>query len=61
MADKKAPAKKKAPSGIWKRYAKQGDAVARPKSCPKCGPGVFMGVHKSRISCGRCKYTEFTK
>ncbi|HLD07302.1 MAG TPA: 30S ribosomal protein S27ae [Candidatus Nanoarchaeia archaeon] len=60
MAEKKAE-KKKVPSGIWKRYAQQGESLTRPKSCPKCGPGVFMGTHKSRISCGRCKYTEFTK
>ena len=29
--------------------------------CPKCGPGVFMAVHKDRVSCGKCGYTEFNK
>jgi len=31
------------------------------KSCPKCGPGVFMAEHKDRTSCGKCGYTEFKK
>ena len=36
-------------------------AKAKRKSCPKCGPGVFMGEHKNRTACGRCGYTEFKK
>ncbi|MFQ5838880.1 MAG: 30S ribosomal protein S27ae [Thermoplasmata archaeon] len=31
------------------------------QSCPKCGPGVFLGEHTDRLSCGRCGYTEFKK
>jgi len=31
------------------------------KSCPKCGPGVFMGEHKDRVSCGKCGYLEMRK
>ena len=31
------------------------------KTCPKCGPGVFMGEHKDRYACGKCGYTEFKK
>lgn len=30
-------------------------------SCPRCGPGVFLGEHKNRFACGKCKYTEFKK
>lgn len=30
-------------------------------TCPKCGAGVFMAVHKDRSSCGKCGYTEFKK
>ena len=29
------------------------------KTCPKCGPGVFLGEHGNRLSCGKCGYTEF--
>ena len=31
------------------------------RTCPKCGPGVFLAVHKDRVSCGKCGYTEFIK
>ena len=31
------------------------------RECPKCGAGVFMAVHKDRVSCGKCGYTEFKK
>jgi len=31
------------------------------RSCPKCGPGVFMAEHADRVSCGKCGYTEFKK
>ncbi|UCE44733.1 MAG: 30S ribosomal protein S27ae [Methanobacteriota archaeon] len=43
-------------------YSLEGDSLKRMKKhCPKCGPGVFMAVHKDRTSCGRCGYTEFEK
>ena len=43
-------------------YEIEGDSLKRTKKhCPKCGPGVFMAVHKDRTSCGRCGYTEFVK
>ena len=31
---------------------------SKNKSCPKCGPGVFMADHKDRLACGKCGYTE---
>lgn len=31
---------------------------SKNKSCPKCGPGVFMASHKDRVACGKCGYTE---
>lgn len=38
----------------------EGDKINRVRRhCPKCGPGVFLGEHKNRFSCGRCGYTEF--
>ncbi len=35
--------------------------VRQRRFCPRCGPGVFLGEHKDRFSCGRCGYTEFKK
>ncbi len=31
------------------------------RTCPKCGPGVFLAKHKGRLSCGKCGYAEFDK
>lgn len=31
------------------------------KSCPRCGAGVFLAMHKDRVHCGKCGYTEFSK
>jgi small subunit ribosomal protein S27Ae len=45
----------------WKKYTLKGDSVHREKNCPRCGAGIFLAVHKGRLSCGKCKYTEFTK
>ena len=43
-------------------YEMDGDKLVRKNPvCPKCGPGVFMGVHEDRTACGRCGYTEFKK
>ena len=55
---------KKAAKGMRraKLYEVSGNSVKRKSAfCPKCGPGVFMGVHKDRTSCGKCGYTEFKK
>lgn len=58
----KKPKKKKTLSKKWERYTiKEGKIVRKNKSCPKCGPGVFLAQHGNRISCGKCKYTEFIK
>jgi small subunit ribosomal protein S27Ae len=38
----------------------EGDKINRfRRHCPKCGPGVFLADHKSRLSCGKCGYTEY--
>jgi len=40
----------------------EGDKVVpQRRYCPRCGPGVFMGEHKDRVTCGKCGYTEFKK
>lgn len=60
MADKKGAAKPKAQKGIWQKYKVSGDKLEKTNtSCPKCGSGHFMGVHKNRTVCGGCGYTEF--
>jgi small subunit ribosomal protein S27Ae len=63
MADKPKEAKKKELRVSKKDYFKvEGDKLTRTrKHCPKCGPGVFLGEHENRISCGKCGYTEFKK
>jgi len=38
-----------------------GKLVRKRKTCPKCGPGVFLAEHKDRYTCGKCGYTEFKK
>jgi ubiquitin-small subunit ribosomal protein S27Ae len=56
-----APAKKGGGYSVGKLYEKQGGKlVAKNKTCPKCGPGMFMAHHKDRVYCGFCKYVEFT-
>lgn len=40
-------------------YAVHGEELSRThKSCPKCGPGIFLAEHENRRSCGRCGYSE---
>ena len=67
--DAKKPAPKAAAGGEkkggqfnhvrYKSYSIAGDKLERKnRSCPKCGPGIFMANHKDRSSCGKCSYTE---
>ena len=46
---------KKKTSAVWKNYEK---GRKKNPTCPKCGPAVFMAVHKNRVTCGKCGYTE---
>lgn len=49
-------------SGKKSLYTLEGETVKRArKACPKCGPGIFMAVHKDRAHCGACGFTEFNK
>ncbi len=59
MAKKKTKNKKS--SEKWKKYKVSGNKVEKAKTCPKCGPGMFLAVHKDRLTCGFCHYTEFLK
>ena len=54
------PEKKKAKSEKWKFYQVGDEGIKRTKkSCPRCGPGIYLAEHKDRMSCGKCGYTEF--
>jgi small subunit ribosomal protein S27Ae len=55
----KKPHKNKPASEKWKKYKIEGDKVVREKTCPRCGPGVFLMQAKDRIYCGKCHWTEF--
>ncbi|MBD3194236.1 MAG: 30S ribosomal protein S27ae [Candidatus Lokiarchaeota archaeon] len=45
-----------------KYYKMEGDKLIRTnRTCPKCGPSVFMADHYDRSSCGRCGYTVFKR
>jgi small subunit ribosomal protein S27Ae len=49
-------------STIARYYSVKDGKVARKNVwCPKCGPGIFLAVHKDRHSCGKCGYSEFKK
>ena len=50
--------KNKIPSKKYNKYTVEGDKVVSKGSCPKCGPGIFLGEHKDRLYCGKCHYTE---
>jgi len=46
----------------YTKYKIEGDKiVSKAKSCPRCGPGIFLSVGKGRSYCGRCHFTEFEK
>lgn len=55
----KKPHKNKPTGRKYKHYIIEGNNIKRGKSCPRCGLGVFLAVHKDRAYCGKCHYTEF--
>lgn len=57
----KEQAKKKSKGVASKLYKVSGNKLERNnKSCPKCGPGIFMAKHSNRMTCGLCHMTEFS-
>lgn len=56
----KKPHKNKPTSKKYMHFKIEGSKITRQKHCPRCGPGIFLAVHKDRVSCGKCKYTEFS-
>ena len=46
----------------YTKYKIEGDKiVSKSRSCPRCGPGIFLSVSKERSYCGRCHFTEFER
>ena len=50
------------PGAKWSKYTINEDGTLTRKAdfCPdpRCGPGIFLALHKDRKSCGRCGHTE---
>jgi len=57
MADKKEKKKKKA-NKKYTLYDISNGVKRKNRFCPKCGPGVFLASHSSRLTCGTCGYME---
>ena len=58
----KKPHKNKLTSKKYAHYKIDGEKATRlKKHCPRCGAGVFLADHKTRLYCGKCHYTEFFK
>lgn len=46
----------------YKKYKVEGDKIVqRARTCPRCGPGIFLSLGQGRAYCGRCHFTEFEK
>lgn len=57
---KPKPKRERVRTKRYEFYESEGDTINRlKKSCPRCGPGVFMADHDNRVTCGKCGYTEF--
>ena len=55
----KKPHKNKPTSKKYTKYKIEGDKIIREKTCPRCGPGIFLMNSQGRIYCGKCHYSEF--
>ena len=56
---KKAQSKPKKPIKVYTYYDAKGAGLEKKKrACPKCGDGVFLAMHKDRMTCGKCSYME---
>lgn len=51
--------KNKPTSKKYTKYKIEGDKITRERTCPRCGPGVFLMIAKDRVYCGKCGYSEF--
>ena len=55
----KKPHKNKPTSKKYTKYKIEGDKITRERTCPRCGPGVFLMKTNNRVYCGKCHYSEF--
>ncbi len=55
----KKPHKNKPTSKKYTKYKIEGDKITRERTCPRCGPGVFLMKSQGRVYCGKCHYSEF--
>ena len=53
--------KNKPTSKKYTKYKIQDGKLIREKSCPRCGPGIFLSQGQGRLYCGKCHLTEFIK
>ncbi|MGC9309633.1 MAG: 30S ribosomal protein S27ae [Candidatus Nanoarchaeia archaeon] len=51
--------KNKPSSQKYKKYKIEGEKLVRERTCPRCGPGVFLMKADNRTYCGKCHFTEF--
>ncbi|MFQ6088143.1 MAG: 30S ribosomal protein S27ae [Candidatus Methanofastidiosia archaeon] len=38
---------------------KDGKLTRKNKQCPRCGAGTFLADHGDRLSCGKCRFTQW--
>ncbi len=55
----KKPHKSNSPSKKYLKYKIEGGKIIRARTCPRCGPGIFLNVSQGRAYCGKCHYSEF--
>ena len=55
----KKPHKNKPTSKKYLMYRIEGGKLTKERSCPRCGPGIFLLNAKDRVYCGKCHYSEF--
>ncbi len=53
--------KNKPTSKKYTKYKIEGGKIVRERSCPRCGPGIFLSQGQGRLYCGKCHFTEFAK
>ena len=54
--------KKKKARTLSSYYKIEGGTLQRKlKTCPRCGPGIFLAEHYDRFACGKCGYAEFKR
>ncbi len=51
--------KNKPTSKKYSKYKIENGKIMRQKTCPRCGPGIFLMQAKDRLYCGKCHYSEF--